>query len=171
MRTTPIAVLAAACLLAGGCGFHPLYGGDAVGSGLSRTFSDVYVEPVSDLGVAGTGYELRNSLIDLLDSNSGATYRLKLTLGETTDGIALLQNASITRFNDKLTVKYTLTDSAGAVLTSGTETSLAAYNVVASPYATLAAQQESDKRAAQDIAERIRIDLGVFFEQRKTAAQ
>ena len=37
--------------------------------------------------------------------------------------------------------------------------------MVHSPYSTLAAQQDSNKRAAQDLAERIRLDLGVWFRQ------
>jgi len=37
---------------------------------------------------------------------------------------------------------------------------------VNSPYATLAGQQDADKRAAEEIAERIRLDLGVYFHHR-----
>jgi LPS-assembly lipoprotein len=50
----------------------------------------------------------------------------------------------------------------GNVLTSGTQTQLSAYNVVNRPTPPWSAQQDADKRAAQDIAERIRLDLGVF---------
>jgi LPS-assembly lipoprotein len=155
-----------ASLFAAGCGFHPLYGSAPVGSALGRTLSDIYVEPIADYGVAGTGYELRLALIQGLNSGKAGRYQLKTTLTETTQGIALLTNASITRYNDTLNVKYTLTDTVTAkVLKQGTETGLAAYNVVSSPYATLIAQQDADKREAQDIAERMRIEIGVFFEQ------
>jgi LPS-assembly lipoprotein len=172
MNRSSIIAVAFAGLLAGACGFHPLYGSAASGSGLSRAFASVYVEPIGDSGVAGTGFELRNTLIDLLDSNSGAAYHLKVTLTETTQGLALLSNASITRYNDTLIVNYALVDSAtGSVVTSGSEKGLSAYNVVTSPYASLVAQQDADKRAAQDLAERIRIDLGVFFEQKKLTEQ
>jgi|SRR5579871_2865185 len=149
------------------CGFHPLYGNAAFGSGLSNTFASVYVEPIADYGVADTGYELRNRLIDLLNSNADARYRLKLTLSETSEGIALETNASITRYNDTLTVHYVLTDVvAGREIKRGIETALAAYNVAASPYATVVAQQAADRHAVQDLAERLRLELGVFFEQR-----
>ena len=171
MTSTRALAVLAGCLATSACGFHPLYGGAAEGSALSGTFSTIYVEPIPDTGVAGTGYELRDSLIDLLNSNEGAAYRLHVTLKESTQSAVILQNASITRYNDKLTVKYTLTDSAtGKVVTSGTESGITAYNAVASPYASLAAQQDADKRTAQDIAERIRIDLGVFFEQQQKLA-
>jgi LPS-assembly lipoprotein len=172
MNQLRIIPIVAASLFAGACGFHPLYGNAAAGSGLSRAFASVYVEPIRDTGVAATGFELRNALIDLLDSNAGAAYRLKVTVGETTQGLALLSNASITRYNDRLTANYQLTDAAtGNVIVRGSETGLSAYNVVASPYASLVAQQDADKRAVQDIAQRIRIDLGVFFEQKKLTQQ
>jgi LPS-assembly lipoprotein len=127
------------------------------------------VEPVPER----LGYELRNTMIDLLDgpgTASGASYRLKLGLSENTQGIALQNDATITRYNDALTVTYELTDMAGRVVTKGTETGLSAYNVLPSSsnanYGTLAAQQDADKRAAQDIAERIRLDLNVYFAKR-----
>jgi LPS-assembly lipoprotein len=72
-------------------------------------------------------------------------------------------DAAITRYNDTLTITYVLSDTKGKELTKGTETGLSAYNVVASPYATLAAQKDSDMRSAEDIAYRIRTDLAVYF--------
>ena len=53
------------------------------------------------------------------------------------------------------------------MLTTGNQTELSAYNVVNSPYASLVAQQDSTKRAAQDIAQRIQLDLGVWFRQHR----
>jgi hypothetical protein len=88
-------------------------------------------------------------------------------LNESSQGVALQNDASITRYNNRLEARYTLSDTRGNVLTSGTQTELAAYNVVQSPYATLVAEQDSSKRAAQDMAERIHLDLGVWFRQRK----
>ena len=157
-------------VLLGGCGFHPLYGG--MNSDMREKLSSIYVEPVPER----IGYELRNTMIDLLDgpgTANGATYRLKLALSQTTQGIALQNDATITRYNGTLTVTYELSDMAGHVVTKGTETGLSAYNVLPtgpaialSPqanYGTLAAQQDADKRAAQDIAQRIRFDLNIFF--------
>lgn len=146
------------CLGLSACGFHPLYGG----GGPSSNLSSIYVEPVS----GGSGYELRNTLIDLLGSNGearGKAYRLQITLDETAQGVALQNDAAITRYNDSLEVDYVLTDADGKVLTKGSQSGLSTYNVATSPYATLAAQQDSDKHAADDIADRIRTDLGVYF--------
>jgi LPS-assembly lipoprotein len=147
--------------LLAGCGFHPLYG-DAH---LQPQLASIYVEPVAERD----GYELRNTLINLLAANGesgGKAYRLKLNLNETNQGVALQNDATITRYNDTLTVSYVLTDDKGTEVTHGTQSSLASYNTVNSPYATLAGQKDADKRAAQEIAERIRLDLGVFFRRR-----
>jgi LPS-assembly lipoprotein len=151
-------VLAAFLPLLAGCGFHPLYG-DAR---LEPQMASIYVEPVAERN----GYELRNALINLLASNGesgGKAYRLKLTLNETNQSVALQNDATITRYNDTLTVTYVLSDAKGKEVTHGTQSDLSSYNVVNSPYSTLAGQQDADKRAAQEIAERIRIDLGEFF--------
>ena len=166
------AAVISAALLLGGCGFHPLYGG--MNGDMQETMSSIYVEPVPER----IGYELRNTMIDLLDgpgTPGGASYRLKLGLTQTTQGIALQNDATITRYNDTLTVTYELFDAAGHVVTKGAETGLSAYNVLPSTtpqqgavanYGTLAAQQDADKRAAKDIANRIRFDLNVYFSKR-----
>jgi len=151
----------AACLLLAGCGFHPMYG-----SALAPQLSSVYVEPIAERD----GYELRTALIDLLQSDGeagGKAYHLKVTLNESQQGIALQNDATITRYNNTLDAHYTLSDAQGNVLTTGSQSELSAYNVVNSPYATLIAEQDATKRAAQDMAERIHLDLGVWFRQHK----
>jgi LPS-assembly lipoprotein len=145
-----------------GCGFHAMYGDNR----LEPQFKAIYVEPVADRD----GYELRNTLIDLLGADgrpNGKLYHLRLTLNESNRGVVIENNTTnISRYNDTLTVNYTLTDAKGTEVTHGTQSSLSSYNVAPSPYATLSAQQDSDKRAADDIADRIRMDLGVFFRRR-----
>ena len=155
------AAVIAACLLLAGCGFHPMYG-----SALAPQMSSIYVEPIAERD----GYELRTALIDLLNSDgreSGKKYRLKITLSESAQGIALQNDATITRYNNNLSAKYELTDAGGTIVKQGTQSELASYNVVNSPYASLVAQQDANKRAAQDMAEHIRLDLGVWFRQHR----
>ena len=149
--------VAALCTVLGGCGFHPLYD-----EHLSPQLATIFVEPVPERD----GYELRNTLIDLLGSDgttAGKRYHLKITLNETQQGVALQNDATITRYNDRLVASYVLTDARGTTLTSGTQNGLSSYNVATSPYSTLAAQQDADARAAQDMAERIRLDLAAWF--------
>ncbi|HUO02137.1 MAG TPA: LPS assembly lipoprotein LptE [Rhizomicrobium sp.] len=151
--------IAFACIVLVGCGFHPMYGG---GGKLGPELASIYVEPVTD----NDGYELRNQLIDLLGSDgrqAGKSYFLKLTLAEESNGVALQNDATITRYNDTLSATYVLTDANGKQVTSGTQISLASYNVSNAPYSTLVVQKDSDRRAAEDLADRIRMDLGAYF--------
>jgi len=154
-----------------GCGFHPLYGDWGSTAGTADKLQAIYVEPIPEK----LGYELRNTLIDLFDASgrsADSTYRLRVTLATKSEGIAIQNDAAITRYNDMLSVTYELTDKASnTVITKGVETGLSAYNVVSSPYATLVAQQDADKRAAEDIAYRIRTDLAVFFAQAEKTAR
>ncbi|MDE2182285.1 MAG: hypothetical protein KGJ78_04625 [Alphaproteobacteria bacterium] len=168
---------AAAVMLAGfgaGCGFHPLYAIPNAPSGsMQRNLGSIYVEPVPDR----LGYELRNNLIDLLDAQPrpiGARYRLRVTLSEKSEAIGVqsqpapggITQTAITRYNDTMTAEYELVDTAtNTVVNRGVETGLSAYNVLASPYATLIGQQDADRHAADDMADRIRIDLAVYFAQ------
>jgi LPS-assembly lipoprotein len=151
----------ALCLALAACGFHPMYG-----SATGPAMASIFVDPIAERD----GFEMRNTLINSLQSDGeerGKAYRLNVVLSESPQGIALQNDATITRYNNPITARYTLTDAQGKVLTSGTETEMSAYNVVQSPYATLVASQDSSKRAAQDIAERIRLDLGVWFRQHR----
>ncbi len=165
----------AGCLLLGGCGFHPLYAvPDMPNGAMQADLRAIYVEPVPER----LGYQLRNQLIDLLDGQgepAGARYHLRVTLSTKSEAIGVqsqtapggITQTAITRYNDKITADYELVDSkTNAVVTRGVETGLTSYNVLSSPYATLAVQQDADRRAAEDIADRIRIDLAVWFAQK-----
>jgi LPS-assembly lipoprotein len=152
-RIATFAVIALLASALGGCGLHPLYGSD------------------ENRGAAAeiAGYELRNSLIDGLHSPmrfGDAQYRLKITITQLLQAIAVENNASITRYNYVLTGKYSLTDTKGKEIKGGSESTLSAYDVVTSPYATLAAEHDAQRRSAHELAYRIQTDLAVFLSHR-----
>lgn len=159
-------------LVLSACGFRPLYGRLGASPGAQQIFASVYVEPIATERV---GYQLRNSIIDLLDARQSAvnaTYRLRITLAEKSNGIAVQNEiiagqstTTVTRYNYTLTAQYALVNTkTNDVVTNGEESTLSAYNVTSS-YATLVAARDAQSRAADDIAYRIRLDLGVFFAQ------
>lgn len=154
-------------LVLSACGFRPLYGTLGANPGAQRIFASIYVAPIE---LERVGYELRNSLIDDLEASGepqGAIYQLNVKLTEKKEGIAVNTTGSITRYNYTLLAHYELIDEkSAAVLISGDDSSLAAYNVVTSPYATLVAEQYAQQRAAEDIAQRVQLDLAVFFARR-----
>lgn len=160
----------ALALSAGGCGFHPLYARADSDPAGQRVFDTIYVDPIDGERV---GFEMRDSLMNLLrgaDRPEHALYRLRVSVKQTLEGTAVETNASITRYQYNLTATYDLSDiHTGANVTKGTETTVSAYDVVASPYATMVTQQDAQKTGARDIADRIRIDLGVFFTRRSAA--
>ena len=157
-------IIVACALGTNGCGFHPLFASNGTNAGGQQAFNSIYVDPV---GGGRAGYELRNSLIDLLRGTSRpneALYRLKMAMKQSVEGTAVQTNGYITRYSYIMTVDYQLSNAhTGAELTKGTETTVSGYDVVASPYSTLVAQQDAQKFGAHEIADRIRIDLGVFF--------
>jgi LPS-assembly lipoprotein len=150
------------------CGFQPLYASGPNGMGPGNTMAEIYVESIPER----VGYQLRNQLLDRLGatgSSDGATYRLKISLREQSLGVAIRPNASITRYNYTLQARYDLIPTDGtAVVKSGNVSALAAYNVATSPYATVVAEQDASNRAAGDIAERLRVELAVFFAEETT---
>ncbi|MGN6515100.1 MAG: LPS assembly lipoprotein LptE [Rhizomicrobium sp.] len=146
-----------------GCGFHPLYATDDSSSGARAVFANIYVEPIAHERV---GYNLRNRLIDLLHSPArpqGTPYSLNVRVTETREGVALQNDATITRYDLAFTAKYELTDANRKVVTKGEESTLESFDVAQSPYASLTGQEEAEKRAIEDLAEHIRIDLSVHF--------
>jgi LPS-assembly lipoprotein len=154
----------ALALATSACGFHPLYGEIGNKPGGQAVFGSIYVDPIAGERI---GYEFRNNLIQLLSGSAkpdGAIYRLKVTITQGTEGIAVEPDASITRYNFNLIAHYALSNiHTGAVVNSGAEATLSEYDVVSSPYSTLVAQKSAQQRATQDLANRIRIDLAVYF--------
>jgi len=164
---TALAVVAIGTSLSA-CGFQPLYGTAGVTAGARRPgalLQSIYVEPIPER----VGYRLRNNLLDLFSANAraqNAPYKLKLTLRERKDAVALQTNASITRYNYSLIAHYELTPAgASAPVRSGEVSALSAYNVGTSPFATVIAERDASDRAANDIAERIRTELAVYFRE------
>jgi LPS-assembly lipoprotein len=163
MKALRLFVLCGCALTLSGCGFHPLYGTIGSDKGAQAIFSSIYVEPVDQ---ERTGYELRNQLIDLLraaDRPAAAAYRLKVSVTETREGVALQNDGTITRYDIAFKANYELTDAKAKSVMKGVETTLESFDVANSPYASLTAQEDSERNAAEDIAEHIRIDLGVHF--------
>jgi LPS-assembly lipoprotein len=163
MKALRLLVLCGSALALCACGFRPLYGTMAGDPGAQAIFASIYVEPVDQ---ERTGYELRNQLIDLLratDRPAIAAYRLKVRMTETREGVALQNDATITRYDLAFKANYELTDAKAKSVMKGLETTLESFDVANSPYASLSAQDDAERRAAADIAQHIRIDLAVHF--------
>ena len=142
----------------GGCGFTPLYAPGGVNAGLS------HIEV--DAPDGRTAYLLRERLDDALLPEQGVRplYRLGFTVTERRDPRGLGPDDAASRYELTIVVAYTLTEIAtGAELHTGEETVLISYDAVDTPYAGIAAQQNSQERAAAEAARRIRLNLAEYF--------
>jgi LPS-assembly lipoprotein len=155
------ALLAIAAVSLTGCGFTPLYAENGVVPGLSR------VQVVAPDG--RTAYLLREQLDDNLahDRTAPPAYRLNydLTEGRTPRGLGPDNAAS--RYELNVRVDWKLTDLAnGAELRKGRTDVLVTYGAADPPYAGIAAQENSQERAAAEAARRIRLELAQYFAAR-----
>ncbi len=158
MTRPPLKAMAAALLLPliGGCGFTPLYAQPTVGAGLSG----VSLETPD----TRTGYLLREQLTDALGLKSGAPaqYRLKVQVSERRRPRGLNPDDTATRYELRLDVSYTLTEiNGGKVLLKKTRPVFVSDNQTQEPYANIAAQQDSQLRAATEAAQMIKTDVAL----------
>lgn len=143
----------------GGCaGFTPLY----AAQGVSPKLAAIEVtQPDGRLG-----FYMREYLEDSLakDRNQPAIYRLSFTNRElrVPRGITISNVAS--RYEVDLTTSYSLTEIAtGKLVTQGNVSVNVTYDVQAQPYASLSAQQDGERRVAEQAADRLRIELATYF--------
>lgn len=152
------AALALMLLGLGGCGFTPLYATPGVSSGMAN------IEVITPEG--RTGHLLSENLQDNLAVKRGqeTAYRLALSIDERRYARGLSTENVATWYELSLRVSYSLIDKAsGRTMTAGVMPISVSYNAVNDPYAGIVAQQDGQKRAAAEAAQRIRIELASWF--------
>lgn len=152
------ATLAAATVGLAGCGFQPLYGDHAVTADLSK------VDVVAPQGRAG--FLLRQHLEDELARNRDvpAAYRMDLVVHETRVPRGVRIDNVATRYEFTLWASYTLTTVAsGQVAKRGAVHAELTYDSADQPYQAVAAEQDAEDRAAQEVARRIQLELATWL--------
>lgn len=158
MRRLASFAIAAAALALTGCGFQPLYGQPGVVGGLAS------VQVYAPEGRAG--HLLREHLDDALASrpDSPAAYRMDLAYSEVRYPRGLRVDNVATRYEYVLTADYTLrTLPALAPVKNGRARVTVTYDSADQPYASIAAQQDAQDRAAQEAARRIQLELAAWL--------
>lgn len=155
--TGPLRGLVLMALLAGlpavaGCGFTPLYGESAM-AGLSRV---EVLTPDTRLG-----YRLRERMEDalLFDRSAAPAWRLEVTLDSSRRPLGRRIDDTAARYELTLIGDWSLTPASGGAALTGEETVTVTYAAADQPYAAIAAQQEAEDRAAEALAQRIRLAL------------
>lgn len=146
----------------GACGFQPLYGTGS-GSRVIADFSRVQVAPMRDR----IGQQLHNQLERLLHPRGAAPqyrYRLQAKLNESTSSLAVKKSAFATRGNLTVTANYSLLEvSTRRSLVNASNAITVSYNIFNSEFETLMAEKDARKRAVRELAQEIRIRLGVYL--------
>lgn len=141
-----------------GCGFTPLYGQPTVAPSLAG------VQITAPEG--RTGYLLREQLEEQLSYSAGAapTYRMALQLSEERYPRGVRIDNVATRYEYVLTTYYILTSAvSGAEVKRGKVRIQLTYDSADQPYASIAAQQEAQERAADQAARRIQVELAAWL--------
>lgn len=159
-----LAALALCGLVLAGCGFRPLYGGKSDSPGLAAELATVEIAPIADR----TGQLLRNALEQRMERAGGnrrKAYTLVVEVDETTEGLGLGRDATVTRANLVVTANFELRQN-GTMIWSGQSRSAAAYNILTQQYATVASERDSRDRAVAQVADDITRRLAVFLGNR-----
>lgn len=156
-------LLTLAALTLSGCGFTPLYGVQGVAPALSA------IEVVAPQGRAG--FLLREKLDDALGRNGAApVYRLTMNLVENRYPRGVRVDNVANRYELVLVVDYTLTAVGGGPVKTGRIQAAVTYDSADQPYASLAAEQDGQERAAGEAARQIQLDLAAWLARRDTVA-
>jgi LPS-assembly lipoprotein len=98
------------------------------------------------------------------DRAAAPAYRMELQLGEARFPRGVRIDNVATRYEYVLTAAYTLTSTAtGKVAKTGSVRVELTYDSADQPYASIAAQQDAQDRAAQEAARRIELELAAWF--------
>ena len=172
----PFRIACAALLLlaVAGCTVRPLYGDVTASTGTGRAASaqslaSVAIGPVEDR----VGQEVRNHLIFLLGGGAGQPanpeYTLNLRASARKASAAAIQvgTTDLEPTSAVVTVRasYTLVDAQGTVVSAGTRSAQAAYDVSRQSFAALRAERDAQNRAARELAEQLRAAIAQDMER------
>lgn len=157
-------LLAATAVTLSACGFTPLYGVQGLAPALAS------IETVAPQG--RSGFLLRGQLDDALGRNPSIPpeYRLTMRLAENRYPRGVRVDNIANRYELVLVVDYTLTAVKGGVVKTGHVQASVTYDSADQPYASIAAEQDGQERAATEAARQIRIDLSSWLARQASAA-
>ncbi len=168
------AILVAATLLLAACGFRPVYLPESRDGSLAASESQaVFVAVIPDR----TGQIFRQFLQQRLEGEGTDTpkrYELVAALGIGGEGIAILRDSSVTRVRFNGTATWTLRrlDPARTVLSGGTARITDGVNINNQQY--VASDLEGDaatRRIAENLADRVALDVAIFLRKQAAAPQ
>ena len=150
-------------VLAGGCGFQPLYGSGSGNDDVKPELASIIViVPHGRLGQsvkAALAADLNPAAISVAPD-----YALSVSLGRTTRALAIQLDSTITRYDLILDAAFALVRNIdNATVYRNRVRRIASYNVSRAPYSTQVAEEDAERRAAVEVSRQIAALLAVFF--------
>lgn len=161
MRAFLKTFLACALLtLAAGCGFQPIY---ATPDGAAPVIRQVRLERIAAPDTIAPA--LTDALNARLAPGEGVAprYALYVEARERAERLAVQIDATVTRYNYRLSGRYTIVDTQTGDRFVGTATAVTSYNIVSSQYSTLFAERNAVEKATRQLAEEIERNLLLRF--------
>jgi LPS-assembly lipoprotein len=153
----------AACVAATmqACGFQPVYGPR---SGMTAALNDVGIERLN----GRVGQEVRNTLYEELTPGGtprAPRYLLDIDIVEALEPVAIRRDASVTRFDYRLAVNFTLRDAQTrqALFSDSAEILTSANRLDQSEFASVIGVDDAKLRAARLIGQDISRRLSAYF--------
>lgn len=140
------------------CGFKPLYQGG--GSDMQRMLSGIEVSPIADR----LGQQMRNRLIERIDPAGNQKYRLDVVLEQSSESYGTRPDAGTTQEQITIVAFARLVSLADdSVVFDETFRARTSFDIVLSDFATVTQREDSARRLALELAERIHRRLAVQF--------
>lgn len=164
MSSSPKLVALATLLALAGCGFTPLYGGDA-GQSASARLDEVAVNNIPER----PGQMLRISLesqLHMAGTPGTELYALNVSYGIATSDVGVLLDSATTRSRVMATAKWSLAPigDPGHPLVTGTATGQDAANIIDQQYFALDLETDTlNQHLADTVAAEITIQLAAWF--------
>lgn len=162
MRPFILAAMTASALALSGCGFRPLYATAEGQTAVSRLVSvQTIAAPEAVAPYISDALHARMGAID----GERPRYDLYVEAREGAERLAVQIDATVTRYNYRLSARYRVVDSQTGERFSGVARAVTSYNIVSSQYSTLYAERAAIEKAASLLAEEIERDLLIRFAQ------
>lgn len=165
-RTLLAAALLAAAPMLAGCGFTPVYATRDIGEQplLSRMHVADIVGNDRLKETVGAAFQRRSGR-----DTETPLYDLTLDVREAAIPLAVQIDDSVTRYNYRMSANYTLVRRATGKSMTGAEEAITSFNVVASQYSTLYAENAAREKAAAALAEQIERSILLKFSAEERA--
>ncbi len=136
-------------LALGACGFTPIFGR---GTAAESLIGKIALGPVEDR----MGFEFHEQLENRLGRASEPLFQLDVVISVGSEGLAITQDNSITRYNLTAEADFSLTRIAdGKLVLTDIVRSFTAYSATATAFATHVSERDANRRLAVALADQI----------------